>query len=140
MSLIMESLSLFLLGLVKFALYFGLSLLALILFKSLYTRITPYDEWQLVKRGNMAASLALSGAVVGFSIALASAANNSVSIFDFVGWALVALGAQLLAYWLVRFNLPRIAWRIEQDQQSAGLLLGATSVAIGLLNAAAMSY
>lgn len=138
----MEAITQSLAGLAAFALYFGLSLVALLLFKYLYALVTPHDEWQLIKdQKSTAASWAFGGAILGFSIALAGAASNSVGLIDFVIWALVALVAQLLAFAIVRFGfMPKIVERIEQDEVPAGIMVGFLSVSIGLLNAACMSY
>lgn len=136
----MESLQPTLIALSNFALYFAVSLLALLLFKLLYTLFTPYDEWALVKDKNTAAACALSGAVIGFSIALGSAASNSVSLIDYAIWAVVALIAQIIAYLIVRLFLPAIGQRIQDNEWPAGIVLGAVSIAIGILNAASLTY
>ena len=138
MDVVLESLA----GLANFALYFAVSLVLLLLFKVVYTWVTPHDEWQLVKeQQNTAAALGLGGAVVGFALALAGAAANSVSIIDYALWGGVALLAQLLAFALVRFIfMPRIVQRITNNEVSAGVILASTSVAVGVLNAACMSY
>lgn len=128
-------------GLGAFTLYFGLSLLALLIFKLIYTFITPHDEWTLVKQNNSAAAIALMGTLIGFAIALASAVSNSVDLFDFVVWAVVALVAQLVAYGIVRFAfLRQIVKRIESGEMAAGIVLAGLSVAIGVLNAACMTW
>ncbi len=136
----MDAIAPLLTGLSAFSLYFLISLVALLLFKVVYTLFTPHDEWKLVKEKNNAAACALSGTIIGFSIALGSAASNSVSLIDFAVWALVALIAQLIAYLIVRLFMPKISQRIEADELPAGLVLGATSIAIGILNAASMTY
>ena len=129
-------------GLGPFALYFVVSLLLLIVFKYVYTTITPHDEWQLVKeQHNTAAALGLGGAIVGFALALGSAAQHSVSLVDFVIWGVAALLAQCLAFALVRFILmPRIVAQITANEVPAGIILGAVSIAVGVLNAACITY
>ena len=136
MSELQESIS----GLGPFVMYFGLSLVALVTFKKVYTMITPYDDWQLVKDQNMAAAAALFGAIIGFSIALTRAASQAVSFLDFAIWAVVALIAQLIAFSLVRLFMPKIVQRIKAGELPAGIVLGGVSIAIGLLNAGSMSY
>ncbi|MBR9829197.1 MAG: DUF350 domain-containing protein [Oceanospirillales bacterium] len=136
----MDAIAPLLTGLSAFSLYFLISLVALLLFKVVYTLFTPHDEWALVKEKNVAAGCALSGAIIGFAIALGSAASNSVSLIDFAVWAVVALLAQLVAYLIVRLFMPKISQRIEADELPAGLVLGATSIAIGIINAASMTY
>lgn len=129
-------------GLVNFALYFGMSLVALLLFKFLYAMVTPHDEWALIKDDkNSAAAWAFGGAILGFSIALAGAASNSAGLLDFAIWAVVALVAQLLAFAIIRFGfITCIVERIEQDEVPAGIMVCFISVSIGMLNAACMSY
>lgn len=127
-------------GLVDFSIYFTLSLILLLLFKLVYTLVTPYKEWVLIRKNNTSAATALVGAVIGFSLSLASAASNSVSIVDFVLWAIVALFAQLIAFVVVRLFLPKITKRIEHDELSSGIVLAGISISIGIINAACMSY
>ena len=89
----------------------------------------------------VAAAIGFGGAVVGFAIAISGAASNSISIVDFATWGLIALIAQTLAFLVVRFVfMPRIVERIEANENSAGIMLGATNIAVGLLNAACMTY
>ncbi|MCV6622783.1 MAG: DUF350 domain-containing protein [Cellvibrionaceae bacterium] len=138
MHAIIESLN----GFSSFLVYFGFSIGLFLVFKILYTLITPHDEWQLLKeQRNTSAALGLGGALIGFAIALAGAASNSVSILDYAIWAIIALVAQLIAFALVRFVLmPKLVERIENDEISAGIILSSMSIAVGLINAACMSY
>lgn len=138
MDMIQASLS----GLPNFLLYFFFSLGLLLAFKFVYVRITPHDEWNLVKNEkNIAAAIGFIGAMIGFSLALASAISHSVSLGDFVIWGVVALFAQTVAFAIVRFIfMPRIVERINDNEISAGIILGGVSVAVGVLNAACMTY
>lgn len=137
----MELMATFLVGLQDFSLYLVLSLAFLLAFKVFYPLITPQNEWQLIKSGNVAASIAFSGSILGFSLALASAANHSVNLFDFAKWGVVALLAQCIAFVIVRlFTLKDIQARLERNDLAAGVVMGVTSVSVGVLNAACMSY
>jgi putative membrane protein len=129
-------------SILNFFVYFGLSLLLLVVFKYIYVFVTPYDEWKLIKEyQNTAASVGLGGAVLGFAIALSGAASNSVSLVDFITWGIIALIAQALAFAVVRFVfMPKIVGRIEAGEVSAGIMLAATNIAVGLLNAACLTY
>ena len=135
----MESLFL---AITNFSLYFFGSLAALLIFKFVYTTITPHDEWVLIKENkNTAAAIGFGGGILGFALALAGAASNSVSLLDFATWAVVALVAQTLAFAIPRFIfMPAIVKRIEQGEVSAGIMLAAVSIAVGILNAACMTY
>ena len=54
---------------------------------------------------------------------------------------MVALVAQTLAFLIVRFVfMPKIVSRIENNEVSAGVILAAVSISVGMLNAACMTY
>ena len=129
-------------GLLPFITYFGTGLAAMVLFKVLYARLTPFDEWGLVKNQfNTAAAISIGGALLGYTLALAAAASNSVAYFDFLIWALIAMAAQLLTFVVVRFALiPTIVEKIENNKIAGAIVLASINVSVGLLNAACMSY
>ena len=83
---------------------------------------------------------ALGLSLLGFALPLASAILNAQNILDCIVWGLVALIVQVLVYWLVRAVLPDLSERIANDETAAALLLGAASLAAGVLNAASMTY
>ncbi|MEC7471471.1 MAG: DUF350 domain-containing protein [Pseudomonadota bacterium] len=138
MEIVMDSMA----GLANFAMYFAISIVYLFIFKIVYAFVTPHDEWKLVKeQQNVSAAIGFGGAMIGFSLALASAASNSLGLIDFTLWGVVAVIAQSFAFALLRFTfMPKIAERINNNEISAGVMLAAVSVAVGLLNAACMTY
>jgi len=68
------------------------------LFQFVYTRITPHKEFQLIRSGNVAAAIALGGAIIGFAIPASNVIAYSISILDFVVWTVIAAFVQLLAF------------------------------------------
>jgi len=127
-------------ALTKFFVYFGTALVLTVLFALIYAKITPYQEVRLIREGNTAAAYSLSGALLGFVIPLASAIIHSVSLPDMVVWGVVALVVQLATYFVVSRMLRNIADEIRADRIGKGLVLGAVSIIVGILNAACMSY
>lgn len=127
-------------GLPAFAGYFGVGLGFVALFLALYLHFTPHRELALIRAGNLAASTALSGALAGFCLPLASAIAHSASSIDLALWGGIALVAQLAASLLVRLLLPNFGKRMEAGEQAAAVLSATVHVGVGLLNAAAMVY
>ncbi|MBA2411448.1 MAG: DUF350 domain-containing protein [Burkholderiaceae bacterium] len=127
-------------GLPYFAAFFGVSLLLLTLCLALYVAITPYPEIRLIREGNAAAAASLGGAIVGFALPLASVVVNSVSLLDMLLWSAIALFVQLVAFAGVRLMVPAIGQHVREGQVSSGIFLGAVAIALGLLNAASMTY
>lgn len=127
-------------GFPEFLLYFVLALALLALFVAVYVRVTPYREIALIREGNIAASISLSGAVIGFVLPLASAIAHSVSALDMVAWGVIALLVQIVVYAVTSRLVPHFREAIEADRAAPALLLAALSVSVGMLNAASLSY
>jgi putative membrane protein len=127
-------------GLPAFLSYFAAAIGLLAIFVLAYIWITPYREISLIREGNAAAAASLSGAMLGFVLPLASAITHSVGLIDMAVWGLIALTIQLLVYGVGRLLLPNLARDIPAGQIASGVFLGALSLAIGLLNAACMTY
>ena len=127
-------------GFPEFLLYFALALALLALFVAIYVRVTPYREIELIREGNIAASISLSGAVMGLVLPLASAIAHSVSPLDMVAWGVIALVVQIVVYAVTSRLVPRFREAIEAGRTAPAVLLAALSVSTGILNAASMSY
>ncbi|HWU14132.1 MAG TPA: DUF350 domain-containing protein [Caulobacter sp.] len=111
-----------------------------VVFKLIYQWVTPYDEAKLIREGNVAAALALGGALVGYVLPLASALSNTVSLVEFCAWAALAGVIQIAAFTLVRTVVMKdVAARIEKGEIAAGVYLLSISLAVGVLNAACMT-
>jgi len=127
-------------GFDEFLVYAGLSVAFIYIYMIVYLWLTPYNELKLIKEGNVAAALSLSGAVLGFTLPLASAIIHSVHPWDMMLWAVIAALVQLLVYVAVRYTLLNVTRRIPDGQVAAGIVLGAISVCAGILNASCMTY
>ena len=126
-------------GLPAFLLYFALGLLLLAAFLAIYVAVTPYKEIALIREGNAAAAISLGGATIGYVLPLSRAIAQSVSVVDMLAWGGVALVAQVAVYFVVARTVPRFPEAIRAGRVSAATFLAALAVAVGLLNAAAMT-
>lgn len=127
-------------GLIAFASHFASSLAFLFLFIAVYIRITPYKEIALIRAGNTAAAASLSGAVLGYCIALASSVAHSIDLVDMLIWGSIALLVQLIAFFATRLMLPDLIKDVPENKLASGIFLGAISLGMGILNAACQSY
>jgi putative membrane protein len=124
---------------VNYALYLISGALLMTVFFMVYCWATPFDELALIRSGNSAAALSFSGALIGFSLTIASAILHSTSLPAFFGWSVGAIVVQLLVYILVSRVLHMSKEHIESGNVAFGGLLGAISLAVGAINAACLS-
>lgn len=127
-------------GLPAFLAYFGTGAALIVIFAVLYSRVTPHRELGLVREGNASAATAYLGALLGFSLPLASAAANSVSIIDFIIWAAIGGIVQLAAFGIATVGQKGLSARIAAGETAAGLWAGGIALITGVLNAACMTY
>jgi putative membrane protein len=127
-------------GLPAFLAYFGTSIAMTVLFVVVYVRLTPHREFALIKANNVAAALALGGALLGFILPLASAMANSVSLVDFMLWGVVAFVVQAVAHLAKRLVIADLPARIAHGEVAAGVFAGVVSLGVGVLNAASMTW
>ncbi len=129
----------FLVGFPVLLLHFSVTLAMLGLGITIYQLITPYHELDLIRAGNNAAAISLSGAIVGLALPLAVSMASSVSVWDIIIWGMVSLVIQLLAYRLGDAVLKGLPARIEAGEIGAAILLAAIKFAVAMINAAAVA-
>jgi putative membrane protein len=128
-------------GLLNFASYFLSAILMVALFSWAYIKVTPYDEVKLIlEQGNEAAAYALVGAMLGFVLPVAVIIAHSVSWLDYLIWALVAATVQLAVAAVITRGMRRFGQLMVNDLKAAGIVLGGVHLAVGVLNAASMTY
>lgn len=126
-------------GFPAFIIHLVVALVMLAAFLFIYSMITPYPELTLIRNGNVAAAISLSGAMMGFTIPLAKAVAQSGNLLDMLVWAGIALVVQLVAYAVARMVIPSINKDIPDGKIAPGTYLGVLSLATGMLNAACMT-
>jgi len=127
-------------GLPTFLAYFGVAIGLTLLYLLVYTRLTPQREFTLIRLNNNAAATALGGSLLGFALPLHSAITNAISLLDCVLWGLVALIIQVLTFVVLRLALKGLPERIARGEQAAANFVATTSITVGLLNSASMTY
>lgn len=127
-------------GLGPFVVYVGLSLGLIALYAAVYMLATAHDELGQIRRNNPAAAIAFAGSMIGYTLPLAVAAQHSATLLVFLVWGVVAIVVQVAIYWFFRLLMLRdVSTRIDRGEVAAGILLGAASLAGGIVDAAAMA-
>tara|TARA_B100000941_G_scaffold160194_1_gene113943 strand:+ start:307 stop:732 length:426 start_codon:yes stop_codon:yes gene_type:complete len=119
--------------------HFGVTIVMLVVGVFIYIKITSHNEMALIRDGNNAAAVSLSGAILGLAIPLAFCMANSVNVYDIVIWGLVTLVIQLVTFWIIDLWLRDLSKRIEDGQVGTAILLASVKLAVASINAAAIS-
>jgi putative membrane protein len=105
---------------------------------TIYVRLTPFHERELVAGGNAAAGTVLAGAILALAIPLAAMLATSGTLLDVLVWGVVALILQLLTLGVVALAMRNLRGMIEGGNVAAAITLAGAQIAVALLNAAAM--
>lgn len=127
-------------GIGPFVVHVGIALGLMAIYAAVYMAATTHDELALIRANNPAAAVAFAGSLLGYTLPLAAASKNSATLLVFMAWGGVAIVVQVFVYWFFRLLMLRdVSPRIERGELAAGILLGAASLAGGIIDAAVMS-
>src|SRR3984893_3007969 len=127
-------------GLPAFLAYFCTAIVAVVAYLFVYTRITPHNEFQLIREHDPAAPIALGLSLGGFSLPVFSAIAHAGNVVDCLIWSAIALIVQIAVYFIVKIPVPNLSARIAAGELAPAIWLGLASLAAGALNAASMIY
>ena len=126
-------------GLPPFLMYVCVGGLLTIIFGAVYCRLTPHDEFGLVRAGNLAGAIAFGGNLIGFSIPLDRVIGQASSVLDCVIWATIAAIVQWLVYLLCRFFFKDLSAQIAANNVAVAMMLASIAIVAGMLNSASMA-
>jgi putative membrane protein len=127
-------------GLPAFLAYFCTALVAVTLYLFVYTRVTPHNEFQLIRDNVPGAAISLGLSLLGFALPVVSAMTHAANILDCLIWSLIALIVQIAVYFIAKIPVPNLSNRIAAGELAPAIWLGLSSLAAGALNAASMIY
>ena len=122
-----------------FLAYFGAAVALAVAFLAIYVTITPHKEFELIRNGNNAAAMQLTGTFLGFCAPVAMVIAHSVNIPDMLLWGAVAALVQLAVFFLIsRLLFRSISQRITDRCAASGIFVGGMGLGTGILQAACM--
>jgi putative membrane protein len=105
-----------------------------------YVWATPHREFELIRAGNRAAALSFGGTVIGLAYAINSQSSSTMYVAELAAWGAVAVLIQIAIFFVVsRLLLRDFKAQIEKDNVAYGIVMGLISIAVGVLNAGALS-
>lgn len=119
--------------------YFAVAIGLAVAFLFLYVQVTPHREIALIREGNIAAAVQLTGTFLGFAAPVAIVIGHSVNLVDMLLWGGVAALVQLAVFFVIaRLLFPAISQRIADNCLASGIFVGGIGFGIGILQAACM--
>jgi len=106
---------------------------------ALYVSLAPYRELELIREGNVAGAIVLSGQTFGLVIPLGMMLATAVNIPDIILWGVITVVLQFIAIAAVRLSIRHLPALIKRGDIAPALLLACAQVAAGILTASALA-
>lgn len=122
--------------------YYSVAILALVIFLAIFELLTKYNGWAEIKKGNMAAAMAIGGKIFGicniFRFAIVSETESFYQTFIWASYGYVLL---VVAYYIFEFMTPffNVDREIEKDNRAVGLLSMIISIALSYIIGSSIS-
>ncbi|MBL4596530.1 MAG: DUF350 domain-containing protein [Robiginitomaculum sp.] len=104
----------------------------------IYVRLTPHREIELIRQGNIAASISLGAAIVGLAIPVSVTLATGINVTDIAIWGAATLVLQLLLFQLTDLVLRGLPKRIADGEIATASLLASIKIAGSILLGAAL--
>ncbi|ALS79030.1 MULTISPECIES: DUF350 domain-containing protein [Planococcus] len=118
--------------LVESAGYFSVVVLCLIVAMVIFEMVTKYNNWEQIKKGNLAVAMATGGKIFGVTNIFRFSIEQHNSLVEMVGWGLFGFTLLIFAYILFEFLTPKfkVDDEIERDNRSVGFI--SMTISVGL--------
>jgi len=120
--------------------FFSVGVLALVVFLYVFERITKYDGWEEIRKGNVAVAMATGGKIFGICNIFRFSIAAKDSIYESLLWATVGFVLLIAAYFLFEYLTPvfRVDEEIGKDNRAVGLLAMTISISLSYIIGAAV--
>nr|WP_216633821.1 DUF350 domain-containing protein [Paenibacillus alvei] len=115
--------------------YFSVTVLALVLFLSIFELVTRYRCWEEIRNGNISVAMATSGKIFGICNIFRFGMVARDTLYASLTWAALGYVLLLLAYFLFGFLMPyfKLDDEIQKDNRAVGLLSMVISVSMSYI-------
>ncbi|WP_243137107.1 DUF350 domain-containing protein [Desulfofundulus thermobenzoicus] len=109
---------------------FAVSIFLVLLMVFLFCRLTRYNDWEEIQRGNVAAALALGGKVLGLANVMRFAIMSNMGAVEIVAWGMAGMVLLLLVYLAFEWLTPRL--KVNEEIAGGNVAVGALSMVFSL--------
>lgn len=107
----------------------------------IFGMITRYQDWEEIKRGNIAVALAIGGLIIGLANIIRFAITSNTTPVEVIIWSGVGIVGLLLGWWLFDLFTPKFKTDDElcADNRAVGVVVFCIFIAISYIVGASIS-
>jgi putative membrane protein len=120
---------------------YSVVILCIIVFLTVFELVTKYDNWEEIKRGNVAVAMATGGKIFGIAYVFHQSILQQNSILMMIGWGVYGFALLLIGYFIFEFMTPhfKIDDEIKKDNRAVGFLSMIISIGLSFVIGAGIS-
>ncbi|WP_033828248.1 DUF350 domain-containing protein [Bacillus andreraoultii] len=114
------------------AAYYSVAILCTLVFLAIFELVTKYNNWEEIKKGNMAVALATGGKIFGILNIFRFSIMHNDSLLVMFGWGCFGFLLLLIAYYIFEFLTPtfNVDEQIASDNRAVGFISMVISVGL----------
>lgn len=111
---------------------FSVVILCLVVFLAIFEMATKYDNWEEIKKGNLAVAMTTGGKLFGIANIFRHSILHHDTLLTMIIWGTFGFILLLLAYFIFEFLTPkfRVDEEIKNDNRAVGFI--AMIISVGL--------
>lgn len=110
--------------------YFSVVVLCLVVSMVIFEVVTKYNNWEEIKKGNVAVALATGGKILGICNVFRYSIQQHSTLFEMIYWGMFGFGLLIFAYVLFEFFTPR--FKVDEEIENGNAAVGLISLTISL--------
>ncbi|ALC89740.1 hypothetical protein AM500_08130 [Bacillus sp. FJAT-18017] len=115
---------------IQIAAYYSVVVLFLVLSLAVFELVTKYDNWEEIKKGNMAVAMATGGKILGIANIFRYAILEHNSVLSMIGWGVYGFALLLCGYFIFEFLTPK--FNVDQEIEKGNMAVGFISMVISI--------
>ncbi|WP_043934172.1 DUF350 domain-containing protein [Bacillus sp. EB01] len=115
---------------IQIAAYYSVVVLFLVLSLAVFELVTKYDNWEEIKKGNMAVAMATGGKILGIANIFRYAILEHSSVLSMIGWGVYGFALLLCGYFIFEFLTPK--FNVDQEIEKGNMAVGFISMVISI--------
>lgn len=121
--------------------FYSVAVLALVVFLTLWNMVTKYNDWEEIKKGNVAVALATGGKIFGICNIFRFSMLNNDTLFESIIWSCYGFVLLVAAYFIFELLTPRfrIDEQVKKDNRAIGFISFVISVSMSYVVGASVT-
>lgn len=121
--------------------FFSVAVVALLVFLTIFSLITRYNDWEEIKNGNISVALATGGKIFGICNIFRFSILNNDTLLDSIVWSSIGFALLLVAYFVFEVATPyfKVDQEIKKDNRAVGVISFIISVALSYVIGASVT-